>query len=393
MDNPPLFVLSDQNFPCMVPVEGEGECLKIILVENGSLADLVEVFLGVTRGFDVPVGAVVLMASASHAATFGTADYAADFVRASGSLRGAFAGSVTVMHGIPFLLGGTKNTAAIRAIAEIEQWVSITSGTDTISATRSILKDSICTHSDGTDQHTLIRLPVSQTATEKCTFESMGFGHLRQTIDPISEDFERYMLGSLIDEMNALFPLNLAADFICDRFLEDEVFDDAMNRTALVLVGASHLRNLARFLDTPELQVFDLTTPGWKITDSNVKEKTAEIMSLSKEIDLENATVILQLYDNSVFMVGGAGGTKNLPIRDECGHYHINGELVVADKSGIKDLTNKLFPLIRSVCGAKKLFLSPISRYWLNPCCGDPTHLVNYRTEGFLLSWELPPLC
>jgi hypothetical protein len=304
MDNPPLFVLSDQNFPCMVPVEGEGECLKIILVENGSLADLVEVFLGVTRGFDVPVGAVVLMASASHAAAVGAADYAADFVRASGTLRGAFAGSVTVMHGIPFLLGGTKNTPAIRAIAEIEQWVSITTGTDTISATRSILKDSFCTHSDGTDHRTLIRLPISQTATEKCTFESMGFGNLRQAIEPISEDFERYMLGTLIDELNALYPLNLATDFICDRFLEDEVFDDAMNRTALVLVGASHLRNLARFLDSPELQVFDLTTPGWKITDSNVKEKTAEIVNLSKEIDLENATVILQLYDNSVFMVG-----------------------------------------------------------------------------------------
>jgi hypothetical protein len=104
----------------MVPVEGEGECLKIILIYNSSLADLVEVFLGVTRGFDVPVGTMVLMASASHAAAVGTADYAADFVQASGLFRGAFAGAVTVMRGIPFLLGGTKNFAAIRSIAEIE---------------------------------------------------------------------------------------------------------------------------------------------------------------------------------------------------------------------------------------------------------------------------------
>jgi hypothetical protein len=27
MDNPPLFFLTDQNFPAMVPAEGEGECL------------------------------------------------------------------------------------------------------------------------------------------------------------------------------------------------------------------------------------------------------------------------------------------------------------------------------------------------------------------------------
>jgi hypothetical protein len=59
---------------------GEGECVKIIQVENGSLSDLVEVFLGLTRGFDLPVSAVILLSSPSHAAFVGTAEYAADFV-------------------------------------------------------------------------------------------------------------------------------------------------------------------------------------------------------------------------------------------------------------------------------------------------------------------------
>jgi hypothetical protein len=386
MDNPPLFVLTDQNFPSMVPAEGEGECLKIIQVENGSLADLVEVFLGVTRGFDVPAGAVVLIASASHAAAVGTADYASDFVRASGSLRGAFAGAVTVQHGVPFLLGGIENTAALRAIAEIEQWIKSTSGNDTISATRAIFKDSITAGTECTDQHTLIRLPITQTSTEKCTFESMGFGNLKTVVDPITEDFERYLLGSLIDELNSLYPLSLATEFVCDRFLEDEVFSETMNPTALVLIGASHLRNMVRLLDTPGWQVFDLTTPGWKITELSVRQKTAEIVSLGKSVDLEKATVILQLYDNSVFMVGGAGGTKSLPTRDSAGRYHICGELLVADKAGIKDLTSKLVPLIRALNGARKVFLSPLSRYWLDPCCPDPDHLTNYRKAGYLQS-------
>ncbi len=57
---------------------------------------------------------------------------------------------------------------------------------------------------------------------------------------------------------------------------------------------------------------------------------------------------------------------------------------MVADKAGIKDLTSKLVPLIHALKGARKLFLAPLSRYWLNPCCGDPDHLVNYKTEGFL---------
>jgi hypothetical protein len=36
-----------------------------------------------------------------------------------------------------------------------------------------------------------------------------------------------------------------------------------VDRTALVLVRASHLRNMVRFFSPLELQVYDLTTPGW----------------------------------------------------------------------------------------------------------------------------------
>jgi hypothetical protein len=61
---------------------------------------------------------------------------------------------------------------------------------------------------------------------------------------------------------------------------------------------------------------------------------------------------------------------------------------MVADKVGIKDLSGKLFPLTRALCSAKKLFLSSLSRYWLDRCCANPEHLSNYRSTGYL-----PKLC
>jgi hypothetical protein len=127
-----------------------------------------------------------------------------------------------------------------------------------------------------------------------------------------------------------------------------------------------------------------LTTPGWRINEQSVQEKVAELNRLGEQIELEKATILLQLYDNSVYLVGGAGGTKYLPSRSADGIYHVPGELLVADKTGIKDLSNKLVPLIRALCGAKKLFLSPLSRYWLNPCCPNPEHVTNYNTPGYL---------
>ncbi len=106
---------------------GEGECLKIVQVENGSLSELVEVFMGITRGFDVPAGTVVLLGSVSYMANMGTADYTTEFVRASGMLRGAFTGGVIVLHSIPFLLGGSRNASAISTGSSLSRTVLMTS--------------------------------------------------------------------------------------------------------------------------------------------------------------------------------------------------------------------------------------------------------------------------
>jgi hypothetical protein len=264
-DNPPVFVLVDQNFPPVVPVGGEGECLKIIQVENGSLTELVEVFLGLTRGFDVPAGAVVLLSSPSHAAAIGTADYNAEFIRSAGRLRGAFMGGVTVLHGIPFLIGGTENSAPIRSIAEIEHWVSITStGTDEISATRAAFMDTLrSSTSSSTAQH-IIRLPTSQTSTKKTTYVTTGFDNLKTAVEPITEDEEKSLLVLLIEELNKLYPVNLCMDIVCDRFMEEKVFDDnAMDCTDLVLVGGRHLGKVAKSINHEQWKIADLTRPGF----------------------------------------------------------------------------------------------------------------------------------
>jgi hypothetical protein len=56
---------------------------------------------------------------------------------------------------------------------------------------------------------------------------------------------------------------------------------------------------------------------------------------------------------------------KSLPARDASGSYHVNVGLVVADKAVVKDLASKLVPLVRTLSGTKKLFLSPLARYIL----------------------------
>ncbi len=69
-----------------------------------------------------------------------------------------------------------------------------------------------------------------------------------------------------------------------------------MDRMALVLVAVSHLAN-----------VLDLTVSGWRITAENVANISARISSAMETVNSETVIVVLQLYDRSVFMVGGVG--------------------------------------------------------------------------------------
>jgi hypothetical protein len=102
------------------------------------------------------------------------------------------------------------------------------------------------------------------------------------------------------------------------------------------------------------------------------------------DVNWNNAVVVLQLFDNSVYMVGGEGGVKRLPVRDRNGRYHVDGILTVADKPTVKELTNLLAPLLKALGASKKLVLTPMARYWVSPCCDDTSHLTNYRNPGFL---------
>jgi hypothetical protein len=44
------------------------------------------------------------------------------------------------------------------------------------------------------------------------------------------------------------------------------------------------------------------------------------VSSCDSDVDCDSATVILQLFDNSIYMVGGPGGKKKLPFKDRLPH-------------------------------------------------------------------------
>ena len=58
-----VFMLGDQDFPPALPCLNGGQCMYIFRIENGSLTELVDDFLEMTKGWRLHPGTVALATS------------------------------------------------------------------------------------------------------------------------------------------------------------------------------------------------------------------------------------------------------------------------------------------------------------------------------------------
>jgi hypothetical protein len=96
--------------------------------------------------------------------------------------------------------------------------------------------------------------------------------------------------------------------------MEDEVFDDASpEKKLLLLIGTSHLSSIADHLNSKKWEIVNMCQRGYRITDATVAELTRLVQEEKKLQEYGDITAVIQLLDNSVFQVGGPGGTRHLP--------------------------------------------------------------------------------
>ncbi len=94
--SPVAVVISDQNFPAVLPTD-DGNCAVVIRVEDGRLFEIEKVFSDIFKKFlapsgGLPVGSVVLVGSLAHLARFGLESYTTDLVKTISSMRALVGG-------------------------------------------------------------------------------------------------------------------------------------------------------------------------------------------------------------------------------------------------------------------------------------------------------------
>jgi hypothetical protein len=79
-----VIVFADQNFPAVLP-SAENRCLSIIRLESGSLDELIDLFLKISRPVTIPEGTVVLFGSLTTLSKIGLQSNASACINGSES--------------------------------------------------------------------------------------------------------------------------------------------------------------------------------------------------------------------------------------------------------------------------------------------------------------------
>jgi hypothetical protein len=355
------------------------------------MIELADAFLDLAKGYDLPVGSVVVLSSLSLLARMGTAAYAEEVVRSFARLRDAYGSSIRVVHGFPVLVGGLEDEPLIRSMREIECWFHdvdkkrLHSLPDT---SAHFVTDWLTCKKDkqtATDIHPRpLRLPTSLHSLEKGSFLSPGWEDLATSLPILQEEDEGNFLGIMLEEINSKFALQLDPYPSTERSGQqapDQMGESPVN---IVFAGSSHSARTLDQFDRDGVTIFDATVPGFRLNPDTAAEMAEEVKNLTADLCPENTVVIIQVLDNSTYYCGTEYGEMTLPKKGTDRRYHIVGELRFLKKSSFRELSAHLLLIIKAAGKAQVIIWIPLPRWLHFACCMDPSHLINRGDTDFI---------
>jgi hypothetical protein len=242
-------ILADQSFPAVLPAMGEKLCLKIVLVENAAISELVDEFLRLLGNRRVPKGSVILLFSASHLADVGVSAYAEQLVEASEWLREKLGRETLVAPLPPVLLGGCTDPSLVRSLFKLftlsDSYYRGMEGyleESTISALAAIKY--LGTESKANWEERRIILPCRDKGKQAWSSGGKDSRAMPCSIRPLTVSMEIRVIGNIIKEIRSKLALDLDPTPRHERTVGAQ--SRPKKKTQYVVVGSSNARRTSK---------------------------------------------------------------------------------------------------------------------------------------------------
>jgi hypothetical protein len=378
-----VVVLADQAFPACLPAMGSQECLRIILVESGSILDLVETFLQKLGNRRVPPGSVILIFSASFLQMVGLELYAAELVQAQNRIHSVL-GKETICQPLPpVLLGGTDDQALIRSVWELITWSDqYFAGSDYLEKSSITAKKILQQLGTGVREALEARryaLPANKEKTKRVWASEGEARAMPCAIRALTPNSETEYVRSLIAEIREKWALDLDPTPKLDRSLGPQL--KPRRKVDVLVVGSSNAQKLAAALRTQGKHCDVLFSAGWTVSRPNAEFVADKIRKAIADEDPD--LIVLQLLDNSVFYARAEDGSRVLPRKGADNWYHVEGELQICGRESQISQLEAFKPILDAVGKKNCLWVAPMPRYLHKNCCADPSHITNRNHRFF----------
>jgi hypothetical protein len=241
--------------------------LKIILVENADLNELVDEFLRLLGNRRVPKGSVIMLFSASHLANVGVAEYAEQLIEASKRLKDKLGKETLVAPLPPVLLGGCNDPSLVRSLYELIVWSdSYYRGMEgyleesTISALATIKYLGTDNREDWEERR--IALPCKEGGKQAWSSGGKDSRAMPCSVRPLTVSLEKKVIGNIINEIRSKLALDLDPTPCHERTVGAQ--SKPKKKTQYVVVGSSNARRTSKALERAGITVHLIFKPNWK---------------------------------------------------------------------------------------------------------------------------------
>jgi hypothetical protein len=343
------FCLTDQAYPPVFPFSSNLNCLKVIRREDGTLMELANELLALVRGKEVHKQSIVLMHSLSHMAKAGTEGYIEDFLVAASKLKAALGVHIQVVPLPHLFMAGCTCPLVIRTAAEVTVWAGKTFGDDSNFLTNSFKLSNHLSPRMGddcqTDYERLVRLPMAAKWPSNKAIWVMSSFELPLAIHPTTEGAEREIILSIIGELRTGLALELDQSPSLDRKMPARGWGGQPESIDYLIFGRTKTSAMMADALVRKGKKCELVSyPEWRITQAFVARMDTDLAAAMAA--KRPKAIIVAGLDESYYMAQYEEVHTSPARKDVAGHYHIDGDLIVAAKTAQLRMLNIMAPVI-----------------------------------------------
>jgi hypothetical protein len=327
-----------------------------------------------------------MLFSATNLARHGTAAYCEDLVTAIGRLKRQI-GEHVLFTALPHLfMGGCGDSGAVRSAVEVSVWANHYFGRE-----RLLLKQSFKTANElvieggvGSQPAMGFRLRLPSCGggggEDSKVWISDGLVGLPAAVGPANEAQELRMFQALVTELRSGLALDLDTTAVMKRDVIPAESNTAVATEAYLIVGGSNAARLYKAFTEVGIAADLINIPNLRVlrgTGEVIAEKIREAVGRKKP-----AAIILWFMDNSIFEAMTEEGSR-IPPRKLEGRFHLDGDIVVADRAATIRLLRLCRPAFIATAGINTVMMSPLPRFVTRSCCKDPEHMGNRTAPDF----------